>query len=36
MEEKVVLGGTGGEGALEVAGGRVEGEQGGLAGVGRR
>lgn len=36
MEEKVVLGGAGGQGALEVAGGRVEGEQGGLAGVGWR
>lgn len=36
MEEQVVLGGTGRQGALEVAGGRVEGEEGGLAGVGGR
>lgn len=36
VEEQVVLGGTGGQGALEVAGGRVEGEEGGLAGVGGR
>lgn len=36
MEEKVVLGGTGRQGALQVAGRRVKGEQGGLAGVRRR
>lgn len=36
VKEKVILGGTGREGALEVAGGGVEGEEGGLAGVGGR
>lgn len=36
VEEKVILGGTGREGALKVAGGGVEGEEGGLAGVRRR